>query len=525
VTPVILAVDQGSSSSRCLVLSAAGPAGRPGSPPGLTVLAAAGRDVATALPRPGWVEHDPEEITASVRQAIASAMEQAGVSWADVAGIGLAAQTETFMVWERGTGRPVYPAISWRDGRAGDVCDQLRAAGHAAEIRRRTGLPLQSAFTAPKLRWLLDEIDAGQRRAAAGDLLFGDVNCWLTWQLSGGAAHVTEPSMASRTMLFSLADLAWDADLLDLFAIPAAMLPEVRPTAGRLAMTDASTCGGAAAICAAAGDQQAALFGQRCWEAGEAKLTLGTGAFLWCQAGPLPPAVTPAGVVASCAWQLGTEAAFAFEGFVPNAGSVTPWLRGLGVLGPQAWPAIGDTALARTAAAGTGGLWCVPALYGLGTPAWAGNAAADITGLTATSAAADIGEAALLGVAQQVADAVEAVGDGLARPLTTIRLDGGMSRNDSLLQALADLSGATLERASTAEATALGVGGLAGIGAGAWDSTALTDLLAAATGPRVVIEPRLPAAERAMVRQAWRQVRDRALAGWAAAGPLQQESP
>jgi glycerol kinase len=524
VTPVILAVDQGSSSSRCLVLSAAGPGNRPDSPPGLTVLAAAGHGVATALPRPGWVEHDPDEITASVRQAIASAMAQAGVSWADVGGIGLAAQTETFIVWERGTGRPVYPAISWRDGRAGDVCDRLRAAGHAAEIRRRTGLPLQSAFTAPKLRWLLDEIDAGQRRATAGDLLFGDVNCWLTWQLSGGAAHVTEPSMASRTMLFSLADRAWDADLLDLFAIPAAMLPEIRPTAGQLAVTTAGA-GGTAAICAAVGDQQAALFGQRCWEAGQAKLTLGTGAFLWCLAGPLPPAVAPAGVVASCAWQLGDGAAFALEGFVPNAGSVTPWLRGLGVLGPQDWPTIGDTALARMAAAGTGGLWCVPALYGLGTPAWARTAAADITGLTASSAAADIGEAALLGVAQQVADAIEAVGDGLTGPLTTIRVDGGMSRNDSLLHALADLSGAMLERAGTAEATALGVGGLAGIGAGIWNRTALTDLLAAATGPSAVIEPRLPARERTAVRQAWRQVRDRAVAGWAAAGRLQQESP
>ncbi len=277
MTPVILAVDQGSSSSRCLVLSADGAQ--------LTVLATAACEVATSLPRPGWVEHDPDEITGSVRLAISSALASAGAGWAEVCGIGLAAQTETFIVWERGTGRPVYPAISWRDGRAADICARLGADGHAAEVRQRSGLPLQPAFTAPKLRWLLTEIEDGQRRAEAGELLFGDVNCWLTWTLSGRTAHVTEPSMASRTMLFNLADQSWDPCLLGLFGIPERMLPQVRPTAGELARTDPDSCGGAAIISAAVGDQQAALFGQRCWDAGQAKLTLGTGAFLWCQAG------------------------------------------------------------------------------------------------------------------------------------------------------------------------------------------------------------------------------------------------
>jgi len=516
VTPVILAIDQGSSSSRCLVLSAAEPGAGPGSPPGLSVLATASCDLATTLPRPGWVEHDADEITNSVRRAMAAAMARADVSWAQVSGIGLAAQTETFVVWERATGRPVYPAISWRDSRAGEVCDRLRAGGHAAEIRRRSGLPLQPAFTAPKLRWLLDAIDAGQRRAAAGELLFGDVNCWVTWNLSGRAAHVTEPSMASRTMLFNLADQAWDPNLIAMFNIPRQLLPEVRPTAGKLAETSASS-GGGAAICASAGDQQAALFGQRCWNAGQAKLTLGTGAFLWCQAGPVPPTIQPDGVVSSCAWQLGDQAAFALEGFVPTAGSVTPWLRRLGVLGPDAWPSVRGTALPRAARGGIGGLWCVPALYGLGTPEWSGTAAADITGMTAASTAADIGEAAMIGVAQQVSDAVDAVRIGLPQPLTTIRVDGGMSRNDSLLQALADLSGATLERARTAEATALGAGALAGVGAGIWDGAALEELLAAVAGPAAVVQPRLPADDRAAVRQAWRQVRDRAVAGWSAA--------
>jgi glycerol kinase len=515
VTAVLLAIDQGSSASKCLVLSADAPAGQEGSAqPGLTVLGMASCDITTSLPQQGRVEHDPDEITASVLRAIWGAMTRAGVSWTEVSGIGLAAQTETFVVWERATGRPVYPAISWRDGRAAAVCDRFHAAGHAADIRQRTGLPLQPAFTAPKLRWLLDEINGGQRRARAGELLLGDVNCWLTWNLSGRASHVTDPSMASRTMLFSLADLAWDTELLDLFGIPEQMLPEVRSTAGVLAQAEPSVCGGSAVISAAIGDQQSALFAQRCWAAGTAKLTLGTGAFLWCQAGDTPVAVVPAGVVSSCAWQLGGRAAFALEGFVPNAGSIVPWLRGLGVLGDAQWPVIGSGALERAARAGSGGLWCVPALSGLGTPAWSSAASADITGLTANSTAADVAEAALLGVAHQVADAVEAVGSGIDAPLTAIRVDGGMSRNDSLLQALADLSGITLGRARTAEATGLGAGALAGLGTGVWDMAGLEQLLAAAAGSAGQTEPRLDSADKSAVRQAWRFARDRALTGW-----------
>jgi glycerol kinase len=320
--------------------------------------------------------------------------------------------------------------------------------------------------------------------------------------------------MASRTMLFSLADLGWDPDLLDLFGIPAAMLPQVRPTAGQLATTSADVLDSTVPICATVGDQQAALFGQRCFDPGQAKLTLGTGAFLWCQAGHGLPEHPPDGVVASCAWQVGGQAFFGLEGFVPNAGSVVPWLRGLGVLGADTWPSVSDGALGRAARAGTSGLWCVPAIFGLGTPAWAGTAGADIVGLAATSTAADVSEAAVLGVAHQVADAVDAVAVALPEPLTTIRVDGGMARNDSLLQAIADLCGATLERPSSGEATALGVGALAGVGAGVWDAAAVGDLLRGAAGQAVMLRPCLPTSDRTAVRQAWRQVRDRAVAGW-----------
>ncbi len=331
---VILAVDQGSSSSRCVVLG-----------DGLRPVATASRPLASDFPGPGRVEHDPLEIIGGVRAAVAEALGRAGADWPDVAGIGLAAQTETFVVWEASTGRPVYPAISWRDTRASDRCDKLRAAGHEAAVRSSTGLPLEPAFSAAKLAWLLDELPGARRAATSGELLFGDVGCWLTWHLSGGAVHVTDPSMASRTMLFNLAAGGWDPAMLDLFGVPAAMLPAVAPTAGRLAVTSAAACGGLATIGAIVGDQQAALFGQRCWQPGMTKLTLGTGAFLWCNAGTAPPVSAPAGVVSTCAWQIGDVVTYALEGFVPNAGAVTTWLRQLGVLGADEWPLIRDDAL------------------------------------------------------------------------------------------------------------------------------------------------------------------------------------
>jgi glycerol kinase len=503
VSAIVLAVDQGSSSSRCVALDLA-----------LRPLATASRPVASSFPRPGWVEHDPAELLASVLGAITDAIAQAGAGWADIAGIGLAAQTETFVVWERASGRPVYPAISWRDTRAADLCAELRRAGHEPEIRARTGLPLQPAFSAAKLAWLLGSVPGARRRATAGELLFGDVNCWLTWNLSGGLEHVTEPSMAARTMLFNLAAGAWDPALLDLFNIPGRMLPAVADTAGRLAVTDPRACGGRVMIGASAGDQQAALFGQRCWSAGMAKLTLGTGAFLWCHAGPAPPGQVPAGVVASCAWRLGAGPAYALEGFVPNAGGITTWLRQLGVLADGGWPVIRDGAISDAARRGpTGGMWCVPALFGLGTPRWEAAPRADLVGLTAATTAADVAEAALLGVAYQIADAVDAVGQGITGPLRAVRVDGGMSRNDSLLQAIADLTATVLERPVADEVTALGAGTLAGLGAGLWDLAALAGI-PFETG--AVVRPALHPDDRAAARQAWQEVLARSLA---AGGP------
>lgn len=513
---VLLAIDQGSSASRCVVFDGE-----------LRAVTQASRPLASHFPADGWVEHDAAEILASVLGAVGDAMSQARVGWTDVAGIGLAAQTETFVVWERATGKAVYPAISWRDGRGAGLCERLRAAGHADEIRDRTGLPLAAAFSAPKLRWVLDEVPGARAAAEAGQLLFGDVNCWLTWNLSGGAAHVTEPSMAARTMLFDASALAWDPGLLDRFGIPARMLPAMTPTAGRLAVTDSRVLGGRTVVAASIGDQQGALFGQRCWTEGMAKLTLGTGAFLWCHAGTSRPAAVPPGVVSSCAWQLDAGTAYALEGFVPNAGGVVSWLRQLGVLASREWPGIRAGAVLASAGLASAGLaaagrapaagpWCVPALFGLGTPRWGPAARADIIGLDASSTGADIAEAAMLGVVHQVADAVDAVRGGLAGPLELARVDGGLGRNDSVLQAIADLAGIALERPAVTEATALGAGALAGLGTGLWDMESL-GRLPFDVGRRVT--PGLPEAARTRIRNTWKAVLSRSLAGWQAAGP------
>jgi glycerol kinase len=487
--PVILAVDQGSSSSRCVAFDAM-----------LEPVAVASRPVTSAFPGPGRVEHDAGEIADGVFGCLREALAATGADWPDVAGIGLAAQTETLVVWDAATGQPVYPAISWRDTRTADACEKLREAGHEADVRARTGLPLEAAFSASKLSWLLDELPGARAAAAHGGLRFGDIGCWLTWLLSGGAAHVTDPSMASRTMLFDLTSGCWDASMLDLFGVPAQMLPEVVPSASRIAVTNASVCGGRAPIGAIIGDQQAALFGHRCLREAMAKLTLGTGAFLWCNAGVRPPLTAPAGVVSTCAWQIGDLTTYALEGFVPNAGSVTTWLRRLGVLGEDEWPVIRPGALNRPADTAP---WCVPALFGLGTPSWAPLATARIGGLTADSTGADIVEAAMIGVAHQIVDAVDAVAAGLAGPVGTLRVDGGLGRNDSALQAIADLSGLCLERTASAEVTAFGAASLAGLGTGQWDQVALTSLPIRTDR---TVRPSLPAEHRAAARKAWREL-------------------
>jgi glycerol kinase len=454
----------------------------------------ASRPVTSSYPRPGWVEQDPEEIAATTVESIRAAMDEAGASWDDVRAIGIDNQTETFLVWERATGRPIYPAIVWQCRRTAEACERLRAEGREPMIRRRTGLELDPSFSATKLRWVLDHVDGARSRAEAGDLAYGDVACWLIWRLSGGRAHVTEPSNGSRSMLLDLSSLEWDPELLDLFAVPPALLPQIRRTGSVLAETDPRVVGGRVPIAAALGDQQAALFGQQCWEPGMAKLTLGTGAFVWANAGSSPPQ-PPDGILGTCAWRLADETAYALEGFIPVAGAAVSWLRHVGVLeGPEATEAMAERA-ARDE------VWFVPALAGLGAPLWDSHAKGSVLGLTLGSSRDDLVRGALDGVVHQVADAVEAMDAGIPGGLARLRVDGGMAGNDWLLQRLADLIARPVERPVNTEATGLGAASVAGLTVGLWATR--EDLRERWTLDRA-FEPAMSDADRKHLRDRWR---------------------
>jgi glycerol kinase len=425
------------------------------------------------------VEHDPDELLAGVREAISEVVAGTG---ADVGAIGIANQTESFVLWERGTGRAVTPVVSWQDQRAGELCAALAKRSQAVDVREKTGLALDPTFSAPKLAWLFEADAALRSRAESGELLFGDVACWLAWHLSGGAAHVTEPSNACRSLLVDLSTLRWDRALLDLFEVPAALLPEIRPSDGpgiRASETDAP-------LAAMLGDQPAALYGQGCTSPRMAALTLGTGAFLWLNVGAEPPA-PPTGVLATAAWEKAEAGpTYALEAFCSNAGNALGLLPGLGFV---------------TDGAPRGLEWSlphplvVPAPAGLGTPHWHGADRITVLGASSTTTAADLAAATLAGVAHQIADALEAV--DASGSADVLRVGGGLSAHEGLLQAVADLSGLALEVATDPEATARGIAALAAEAAGLLDEAAPAPAIA-----RTVV-PRLDDGGRARERSRW----------------------
>lgn len=453
MSDLLVTVDQGTSLSKCLVLDRE-----------LRVLGAAARPVARSFPHAGWVEQDPELLFESVLDAIAGAIADAGRRPADVAAVTIANQTETFVVWDRVSGRAVYPAIVWQCRRTDESLHRYRQAGHAEEIRARTGLELDATFPASKLRWLLDNVAGARIGAERGQLLYGDVASWLTWNLSGGRSHVTDATNASRSMLAGLETLAWDSWLLKRFDVPDSMLPEIRPCSGRLADTDPARLGFSAPIVASIGDQQASLFGQCCWREGLAKLTLGSGAFLWANAGAQAPAAG-GGLLATCAWSFERNRAYALEGFVSEAGTAVQWLVELGLLDdPRACEhAIRDLPENDS-------LVCVPAFGGLGSPHWNAKARGSMLGLSHGLGAGEIVRAVLDGVAHQVADVLEAMSPRFPGGLEVIRADGGMSQNDWLLQRVADLTGVTLERGVAGDATARGAAMLGCLALDGWPS-------------------------------------------------------
>jgi glycerol kinase len=448
----ILALDQGTTSSRALVFDSNG-----------SVRAVAQRETTQHYPQPGWVEQDPEEIWATQLAMAHEALARAGVNCADVTAIGLTNQRETTIVWDRRTGEPVYRAIVWQDRRTAALCDQLRAQGLEALFTGRTGLLLDPYFSGTKVRWILDQVPDARRRAEAGELAFGTVDSWLVWKLSGGARHLTDASNAARTLLFNIHSGEWDEKLLQLLRIPRPLLPEVAPSCGVVAETAPALFGRALPIAGIAGDQQAALFGQRCVSPGMVKNTYGTGCFMLMHTGERP-VESHSRLLTTIAWARGNTREYALEGSVFVAGAVVQWLRdGLGLIRETA-----EVERLAASVADNGGVYLVPAFTGLGAPHWDPYARGTIVGLTRGSTAGHIARAALESIAYQTADILEAMEQDSGIALKELRVDGGATRNDLLMQFQADLLGVPVVRPRQAESTAQGAAFLAGLGVGLW---------------------------------------------------------
>lgn len=452
----LLALDQGTTSSRAIVFDAAG-----------NSLAQAQRELTQHYPQPGWVEHDPEDIWRSQLDTAREALARAGIPAGELAALGITNQRETTLLWERSSGRPLHRAIVWQDRRTADFCARLRADGLEPLFRQRTGLVLDPYFSGTKLRWLLDHIEGARARAEAGELAFGTVDSWLVWQLTGGALHVTDPSNAARTLLFDIHRGEWDDELLQVLGIPRAVLPRVVPSSGILGHARADWLGAEVAIGGLAGDQQAALFGQACHRPGLAKNTYGTGCFALVHTGATACASTH-GLLTTPAAQLAGAPAYALEGSVFVAGALVQWLRdGLGLIRQAA-----DIETLAASVPDSGGVHIVPAFTGLGAPYWHAEARGAILGLTRGSSAAHIARAALEAIALQTAELFVAMQSDSAQALSELRVDGGASTNDLLMQMQADLLGVPVVRPRVSETTALGAACLAGLAAGVWPDLA-----------------------------------------------------
>ncbi|MGH2870388.1 MAG: FGGY family carbohydrate kinase [Solirubrobacteraceae bacterium] len=479
MTKLVLGLDQGTSSTRCLALDHE-----------LIERGAATVKVGTSFPGPGLVEQDPRELAASMSSAIAGALAAAGAASADVVALGIANQTETFIVSERASGRPIYPAIVWQDRRTADRCAALSAAGHAPLVRARTGLELDATFPATKVSWLLDRVSGARTAADAGELVYTDVGAWLLCHLTG--VQACEAGNAGRTLLCPLGSDDWDDELLDLFGVPRALLPPIVDSDAIGALVPSSVGATGVRVTGVLGDQQASLFGLGCREPGAAKVTLGTGAFILAQAGAALPSPPP-GVLASCAWRWRGETSYALEGFVPVAGAALDWFAGLGVLpaGPEL------DGLLSAAGPEDGSVACVPALQGLGTPGWDPAVRAALVGLSRSTTRAQVARAVVDGVLHQVADALAAI--SVVMPISSLLLDGGMSRSDWIAQRLADLANVRVQRAARGEATVIGAAMMAGLAAGFWRSA---EELPEVAVDRVA-DPSLPPSERAARRDDW----------------------
>lgn len=457
---VVLSIDQGTTGSTAILVDES-----------LTVLGRATTEFPQHYPKPAWVEHQPEEIWASVQASVARALREANIAPERIEAIGITNQRETSVVWERATSRPIHPAIVWQCRRTTDVCRLLKDAGHEPMVREKTGLVLDPYFSGTKVAWILDHVPGARDRAARGELAFGTIDTFLLWHLSGGAVHATDPSNASRTLLFDLKRGDWDEALLELFRVPASVLPEVRTSSEVYGVTRGlDFLPDGIPIAGIAGDQQAALFGQACFSPGEAKSTYGTGAFVLMNTGEVPIA-SRHGLLTTVAWQLGPKEegqplVYALEGAVFIAGAAVQWLRDeLRIIGH----AREIEELAKSVP-DTGGVTVVPAFAGLGAPYWDPEVRAAILGLTRGSGRGHIARATLEGIAHQVADVVLAMSADAAFPPATLKVDGGAAANDLLMQMQADFIGAEVSRPAFLETTAFGAAFLAGLAVGLFAS-------------------------------------------------------
>lgn len=449
----VLALDQGTTGSTALVVDAEGEV--------------RGRGYALLpqhFPRPGWVEHDPEEIWKTTEHAARQALAAARVGASEVAAIGITNQRETTVLWDRKTGHPIHRAIVWQCRRTAGLCDRLRSDGLEPLFRRKTGLVLDAYFSGTKIRWLLDEVPGARKRAEDGGLAFGTVDSWLLWKLTGGRRHATDPSNASRTLCFDIRSLAWDPELAAALAVPMGVFPEVRPSAGVFGETvDLGWLPAGIPLAGIAGDQQAALFGQACYEPGMAKNTYGTGCFMLLNTGPTP-VPSKEGLLTTVAWQAGGTTTYALEGSVFIAGAAIQWLRdGLGLIAHAA-----ESEKLALSVEDTGGVYLVPAFVGLGAPYWDMYARGTIVGITRGTARAHMVRAALEAIAYQSRDVLETMAGEAGVRLQSLRVDGGAAANDFLCQFQADLLDVPVLRPSVTETTGLGAAYLAGVGAGLW---------------------------------------------------------
>ena len=488
----VLALDQGTTSSRAIVFDRSGKA-----------KSSAQQEFPQIFPGPGHVEHDPEAIWATQLQTAKEAISKAGLTAADIAAIGVTNQRETTVLWDKATGKPIANAIVWQSRVTAPICDRLKADGHEATFRKKTGLVVDAYFSGTKIKHLLDSHDGLRARAARGEVLFGTIDTFLIWRLTGGKVHVTDVSNASRTLLFNIHTMQWDDELLKLLDVPREMLPEVKSSSEVYGHTDPKWFGAAIPIAGDAGDQQAALFGQACFEAGSAKNTYGTGCFMLLNTGD-KAVPSEKGLLTTVAWKIGGKTTYALEGSVFVAGAAVQWLRD----GLEAIEASADVEKLMATVDDTDGVYLVPAFVGLGAPYWDPRARGVIVGLTRNTKMAHVARAAVDAMAYQTRDVLEVMQVESGLPLTTLKVDGGAAANAMLLQFQADLLNVTVRRPVVAETTALGAAYLAGLAVGYWKST---DDVAANWALDREFRPAMPEAQSEKLYAGWKKAVGRSL--------------